>query len=129
MLYVFGDSFAKMSDSQPEWVYPTLVAKLLNTEEKNFGYPSSSLEYTFDKFEEQRNNFVEGDVVIITLTLREKTYFFHDRPWLSHLWSFDGIVPYTKEEHDLVKSYFEHNKNEKNSINNLIIIHSIQLII
>ena len=58
MLYTFGDSFVKTFDETPEWVHTSLIAKEFNTVEKNFGVISSSLEYTFHQFEEQRNNFV-----------------------------------------------------------------------
>lgn len=126
MLYTFGDSFVKTFDETPEWVYTSLVAKEFNTVEKNFGVISSSLEYTFHQFEEHRNNFVEGDIIIIALTLPDKTYFFHDRPSFSHVWTYEKEL-HTVEEKSAMEMYYKHLHNSKNIKFNLInFLHSVQ---
>lgn len=126
MLYTFGDSFVKTFDETPEWAYTSLIAKEFNTVEKNFGVISSSLEYTFHQFEEQRNNFVEGDIIIIALSLPDKTYFFHDRPSLSHVWSFD-TEKHTIEEKFAMEMYYKHLHNSKNIKFTLLnFLHSVQ---
>jgi hypothetical protein len=125
MLYTFGDSFIKMFNT-PEWAYTSLIAKEFNTTEKSFGLISSSLEYTFHQFEQQRNNFVEGDIVIIALSLLDKTFFFNDRPALSHLWSFETET-HTTEEKLAMEMYYKHLHNTDNSkINLLNFLHSVQ---
>ena len=78
MLYVFGDSFANGFGILPDYAHINLVAKVFKTEIKNLGFLGSSLEYTFTKFEEQRNNFIENDIIIIMLTMLDKTHFFPD---------------------------------------------------
>lgn len=126
MLYTFGDSFVKMFNDTPEWAYTSLIAKEFNTTEKNFGKYSSSLEYTFHQFEEQRNNFVKDDIVIIALSLPDKTFFFHDRPSLSHLWSLD-IEQHTPDEKVAMETYYKHLHNPKNIIINLLnFLYSVQ---
>jgi len=125
MLYTFGDSFIKMFNT-PDWAYTSLIAKEFNTTEKSFGLISSSLEYTFHQFEQQRNNFVEGDIVIIALSLLDKTFFFHDRPALSHLWSFE-TEQHTVEEKTAMEMYYKHLHNTENiKINLLNFLHSVQ---
>ena len=126
MLYTFGDSFVKTAGETPSWAYTSLVSTAFNTTIQNFGETSSSLEYTFNQFEEQRNNFVKDDIIIITLSLPEKTFFFHDRPKLSYLWSFD-TVSHTTEEKVAMEMYYKHLHNSKNIINNLLnFLYSVQ---
>ena len=126
MLYTFGDSFVKSIIDTPEWAYTSLVAKEFNTLEKSFGLESSGLEYTFHQFEEQRNNFVEGDVIIITLSMIDKTYFFHDRPALSYLWSFETET-HTEQEKTAIQMYYKHLHNTQNmKINLLNFLYSVQ---
>ena len=126
MLYTFGDSFIKTFENPPEWVYPTLIATEFNTVENRFGKSSSSLEYTFHQFEEQRNNFVEGDIIIITLSLPDKTFYFHDRPSLSHVWSCE-TEEHTLEEKFAMEIYYRHLHVPKNiRINLLNFLHSVQ---
>jgi hypothetical protein len=110
----------------PEWAYTSLIAKEFNTTEKSFGVISSSLEYTFYQFEQQRNNFVEGDIVIIALSLLDKTFFFNDRPELSQMWSFE-TEEHTVEEKTAMEMYYNHLHNSKNIKINLInFLHSVQ---
>jgi hypothetical protein len=110
----------------PEWAYTSLIAKEFNTTHLNFGLASSSLEYTFHQFEQQRNNLVEGDIVIITLSLPDKTFFFHDRPALSHLWSFE-TEQHTVEEKNALEIYYKQLHNSKNIVVNLLnFLHSVQ---
>ena len=128
MLYVFGDSYVK-SDSRPDWSYLSLVQKELDTPEQNFGLVGSSLDYTFARFEEQRNNFVEGDIILITLTVQEKVTFFPDRPTLSHSVMsrhFFGTVDHTNEEKQAMQAYFKHLHNpEIVGINVINFLHSV----
>ena len=126
MLYTFGDSFVKTTGAAPEWAYTSLIAKEFNTTELSFGLESSSLEYTFQQFEEQRNNFVEGDIIIITLSLLDKTFFFQDRPSISQMWSFD-TEEHTVEEKTAMEMYYKHLHNSKNiTVNLLNFLHSVQ---
>jgi len=125
MLYTFGDSFIKMFNT-PDWAYTSLIAKEFDTHELSFGLISSSLEYTFHQFEEQRNNFVEGDIVIIALSLLDKSFFFHDRPALSHLWSLE-TEHHTVEEKTAMEMYYKHLHSSTNIKTNLLnFLHSVQ---
>ena len=120
MLYTFGDSFvATPSDVKPDWAWSSLVASTLNTTEVVLGVHASSSQYAFNKFEEYIDKFIEGDIVIIILTLEQKANFFSDRPKLNVDWQFQpNIGNYTTEEKLAVELYYKHLYNVDNVIVN-----------
>ena len=127
MLYVFGDSFANGFGILPDYAHINLVAKVFKTEIKNLGFLGSSLEYTFTKFEEQRNNFAENDIIIIMLTMLDKTHFFPDRPNISGPWSFKEFKNYSDDEQNAVELFYEKLHNPRNTVINLYnFLHSVQ---
>jgi hypothetical protein len=120
MLYTFGDSFvATRYGEKPDWAWSSLVATAFNTNEIALGIHASSSQYTFNKFEEYTDKFIEGDIVVIVLTLEQKSNFFSDRPKLNIDWQFQpNIDTYTTEEKLAVELYYKHLYNVDNVIVN-----------
>ena len=131
MLYIFGDSYTTMVN-RPDWTYLSLIKQALDTDEQNFGLVGSSLDYTFSKFEEQRNNFVQGDVILITLTVEEKVTFWPDRPTLSHAVmsrKFFDSVEHTKEEKKAMQDYYRYLHNPDSiRIQTLNFLHNVDAV-
>lgn len=116
-LWVFGDSFAEDSASLKDYgrlnnasdfSWHKQIAEKLNLDYKNFGKGGSSLDYTFVKFNENRNNIKQYDIIIIALTNLDRRYFFKDRPHMSTaLWIEDS------RELKAVQYYYEYLDNKE----------------
>jgi len=79
-LWTFGDSFTKHFDYIPDtWVERT--RRLMNIELKSYSKPMTTLEYTFYKFNEERNNIKPNDVVIIGITTLRRRWFWPEKPF------------------------------------------------
>ncbi len=79
-IWTFGDSFSKHFEHLPEsWVERT--ARTLGTSVISYSKPLSTLEYTFYKFDQERNNIKENDIVIIGITTLDRRWFFKDIPF------------------------------------------------
>jgi hypothetical protein len=120
MLYTFGDSFiATRSNMKPDWSWTSLIATTYNTIEVPFGVHASSSQYTFNKFEENRDKFVKDDIVIIMLTLENKSNFFSDRPKLAIDWAFEvNDDPFIEQEKIAVEMYYKYLYNIDNVVVN-----------
>lgn len=78
-LWIFGDSFAHHYPGlEGQWTKQ--VADKLKTDIKAFALVGSTLEYTSQKFNEQRHNIKSNDKVIIALTSHNRRWFFKDYP-------------------------------------------------
>ena len=79
-IWTFGDSFSKHFEHLPDsWVERT--SKLLKQDVKSYSKPLSTLEYMFYKFNEERDNIQDNDIVIITVTTLIRRWFFKDYPF------------------------------------------------
>lgn len=79
-IWTFGDSFSKHFEHLPDsWVERT--ARILEQDVKSFSKPLSTLEYTFFKFNEERNNIQDNDILIITITTLIRRWFLKDQPF------------------------------------------------
>jgi len=96
-LWVFGDSFSRYFKSQPDtWVART--ASVLGHNVKAYSRPVEPMEHLFYKFNENRNNFKEGDVIIFTLTNLDRRWFWRDQ-------IFKVYYEYSEEETSSVEQY------------------------
>lgn len=78
-LWVFGDSFTELySDLKDQ--YTQIVANEFNTNVLGFGLSASSIEYTYHKFNQNRKNFKENDILIVGLTSYNRRWFFKYYP-------------------------------------------------
>lgn len=79
-IWTFGDSFSKHFSELPDtWV--TRTGRILDQEINSFSRPMTTLEYSFYKFNEQRENIKPNDIVIMSITTLRRRWFFPDRPF------------------------------------------------
>jgi len=86
-LWVFGDSFAKEFPGETR-SYFHILAERLGTDLINKGLGATGLDYTYDQFNQHRNDIKDGDHVIVTLTDLDRVWFFKDRPRITNYWGF-----------------------------------------
>lgn len=77
-IWIFGDSFAHNWNHKDQWM--NQLSNKMNGDVKCFGLAGSSLDYTYTKFNEVRNDISVLDTVIILLTNIERRWLFEDRP-------------------------------------------------
>jgi hypothetical protein len=65
-LWVFGDSFAYIPTTGNTWLRQ--IAARLNCELRCYARGGSSLEYTYEQFNNVRSQFEDSDIVIVALT-------------------------------------------------------------
>ena len=135
MLYIFGDSFASIHESEEiSWTWTNTVAATLGHDQTNFGCGGSGLEYTFEQFEQCRAFITQDDLVIICLTAATRGYFFKDHPVISaadaeSIRHFDPLVRSTITKDQLLaikyyQTYFEHIHMHKMKFHLLNFLHS-----
>lgn len=74
-IWVFGDSFAEhFPGLKDQWM--ERIAAELKTNVVSFGLAASSLEYTYHKFNQYRQDIKQDDVIIIALTSYSRRWFF-----------------------------------------------------
>ena len=79
MIWVFGDSFAEQySNLKDQWMQ--VIADNLNQELKCFGLSATSADYTYQKFNNIRDDIKHNDIIIICLTSINRRWFFKDYP-------------------------------------------------
>ena len=134
-IWYFGDSFSQgfchvydksMSFLYQEWLWTVQVADQLKMEYDNFSTGGSGMEYTYNQFEEQSANFTTNDIIIMSITDLNRTYFDHESPWLcsvsSYQYAADNKSPaYNKDRHkayNLFSEYlFQYRNQQINFIN------------
>lgn len=126
-IWTFGDSFSKHFEHLPDsWVERT--AKILHQDVKSFSKPLSTLEYTFFKFNEERNNIKKNDIVIITITTLVRRWFLKDQPFRvldltkEQIESFENYMKYLRhfdEMHKIFLINFLYNVNDLSKKKNL----------
>lgn len=76
-VWVFGDSFAYLHLDADTW--PRQVARKLNQELKCYGEGGTGLAYTYEKFNDVRNQIEDNDTVILAVTELNRRWFIRDR--------------------------------------------------
>ena len=111
-LWAFGDSYAQQKDHRfwelnipvnDQWLQQ--IANKLNTEHKNFAVGGSALAYTYHEFYNNKDNFEEGDCVILCLTNIDRRWFFDGGPSIGILHDVERLDFVTKEIKVAVKQY------------------------
>jgi hypothetical protein len=77
---IYGDSFAQYDKKAREFHWSTIVASKLNAETTDFGYPSTSLFYSYKEF---LKNYAKHDLIIFAVTQPErytKIFDWYDKP-------------------------------------------------
>lgn len=78
-VYVFGDSFTELySDLKNQYIQ--IIANEFKTNVQGFGLSASSIEYTYYKFNNIRNEIKEKDIIIVGLTSYNRRWFFKYYP-------------------------------------------------
>jgi len=62
---IYGDSFAEFDKIAKHLHWSTIVVEKLNAKVENFGYPATSLYYSYKKFLE---NYTKHDLIIVAVT-------------------------------------------------------------
>jgi len=77
---IFGDSFAQFNKDATPFHWSTIIKEKLNAEVEHYGYPSTSLFYSYKKFLE---NYTKYDLIIFAVTDPDryvKTFDWIDKP-------------------------------------------------
>lgn len=78
-IWTFGDSYAEQYVGlNDQWMQR--IANNLSTDVKPFGLVGTSTEYTYTKFNENRKDLKDSDIIIIALTTHSRRWFFKDYP-------------------------------------------------
>ena len=133
-IWVFGDSFLKHFPTHPDsWV--ELTSKQLNQEVTSYAKNLSTVEYTFFKFNEMKHQIKENDILIISLTLLLRRWFFIERPFIidgvryvndqeqEAIYYYDRFLKYNTELHQVYAQNFlynVHNLTEKLNLHTII---------
>lgn len=105
-VWVFGASgSAMMYDLPDQWMQKT--ASLLNTDVKSLAIFGASLEFTYQKFNQIRNQIKENDVVILYIPGFERRWLFKDRPGDTVILEINT----TKQEQEAIEYYIRYLEN------------------
>lgn len=85
MIWTFGDSFAKHFKQSKyfrdlDQSYVEHISKVLKQPVKSFARPLLTLEHTYEKVNEVRNDLSRNDIVIVALTNVDRRYFWKNQP-------------------------------------------------
>lgn len=79
-IWIFGDSFSRHFKSLPDtWV--ERLSTGLNQKIRSFARPTNPLEHTFFKFDKNRNNIQQNDIIIFTITNIHWRWFDKENPY------------------------------------------------
>ena len=99
-LWIFGDSFAHYT---PHDIWIQQLRDLTDTKPQYFGEGGTSMEYTYEKFNQQRNNIQDEDIIIIALTDINRRWFLRDN-LKDTIWM---IMSQDTEESKAVEAYLK----------------------
>lgn len=86
-MWVFGDSFTSGFSYENNWLHQ--LSKKYQEPIRGLSVPGSSLGYTINTVEQRIKDFRENEIVIISLTSANRTYYLKDYPHISQPHQFD----------------------------------------
>ena len=87
-VWVFGSSYAKNYGFKDQWI--NLVAQNFKTGLISYGLDGCSLDYSYQKFNNNRDRIQDNDIIIFPLTTHIKRWFFKYKPEQNLV--FDEII-------------------------------------
>lgn len=104
-LWIFGDSFAHYT---PYNIWAKQIVELTNANPQYYGEGGTSLEYTYEKFNEQRNNIQDNDIIVLALTDINRRWFLRDN-LKDTIWM---IMSQNNETGNAIENYLKYLNNE-----------------
>ena len=109
-LFVFGDSFAGLSDNPPEWAWQVDLARRLKLDLYNISHNGASAEWLTLKIIEFYDKIEEGDIVIALLPFWNRVCIWPEDPDFTHVYQYREDDPRwqkkTNKEIQAYKDYF-----------------------
>jgi len=103
-VWIFGDSFAHYT---PYEIWIKQLADQLEVNAQYFGEGGTSLEYTYEKFNLQRNNIQDNDILIFALTDTNRRWLLRDN-LKDTIWM---IISQNNEQANAAENYLKYLNN------------------